>query len=54
MVQIPEELIDEEHPLLYKPYNYNDYLEFRFSAEGAKAEDPLRAFCGIERMGLES
>nr|XP_029122200.1 probable 2-oxoglutarate-dependent dioxygenase AOP1.2 [Elaeis guineensis] len=31
LVQAPEELVDEEHPRLYEPYDYSAYLQFCFS-----------------------
>ena len=48
LVQAPQELVDEEHPLLFKPFCHNDYFQFRFSEAGLKAESPLKAFCGLE------
>ncbi|XP_020600074.1 probable 2-oxoglutarate-dependent dioxygenase AOP1.2 [Phalaenopsis equestris] len=45
-VNAPEELIDEQHPLLFKAFKYYDYVKFRFSEEGEKADDALKAYCG--------
>ncbi|KAK8925760.1 Gibberellin 20 oxidase 1-B [Platanthera zijinensis] len=50
MVEIPKELVDKEHPLLFKPFNYYEYLHFRFSDEGEKHEDTLKAYCGVEQI----
>ncbi|XP_072980202.1 probable 2-oxoglutarate-dependent dioxygenase AOP1 [Typha angustifolia] len=47
IVETLQELVDEQHPLLYKPCNYVDYLRFRFSADGRKAKNKLKAFCGV-------
>ncbi|PKU74832.1 probable 2-oxoglutarate-dependent dioxygenase AOP1 [Dendrobium catenatum] len=47
MINAPEELIDEQHPLLFKPFKYYDYVKFRFSEEGEKTNDALKAYCGV-------
>ncbi|KAJ0960474.1 hypothetical protein J5N97_001680 [Dioscorea zingiberensis] len=49
MIQAPEELVDQDHPQLYKPYNFADYLKFLFSDGGwAENTDNLKAYCGFE------
>ncbi|THU65863.1 hypothetical protein C4D60_Mb05t08120 [Musa balbisiana] len=48
MVQVPEELVDEEHPLIYKPFDYLSYVNFRHSEEGVKSDDSLKAYCGVQ------
>ncbi|XP_020098753.1 probable 2-oxoglutarate-dependent dioxygenase AOP1 isoform X1 [Ananas comosus] len=49
LVQAPEELVDENHPALFKPYDYNEYMRFCLSEEGAQIEDKLMAFCGVSK-----
>ncbi|KAL5725587.1 hypothetical protein ACHQM5_008717 [Ranunculus cassubicifolius] len=46
MIKTPEVMVDEEHPLLYKPFNHIEYRKF-VQTEGGKAECPIKAFCGI-------
>ncbi|PKU86727.1 Hyoscyamine 6-dioxygenase [Dendrobium catenatum] len=41
-----KELVDEEHPLLFKSFKYYDYVNFRFSDEGEKHKDTLQFYCG--------
>ncbi|XP_065868971.1 probable 2-oxoglutarate-dependent dioxygenase AOP1 [Euphorbia lathyris] len=47
IIETPEELIDEEHPLMYKPLNHIGLLHFYRTEEGYKSECPLKAYCGI-------
>ncbi|KAF8400725.1 hypothetical protein HHK36_014025 [Tetracentron sinense] len=47
IVQTPEELVDEEHPLLYKPFDHMGFLRFSGTDEGKKAESVLKAYCGV-------
>ncbi|XP_028549563.1 probable 2-oxoglutarate-dependent dioxygenase AOP1.2 [Dendrobium catenatum] len=46
VINPPKELIDEEHPLLFKSFKYYDYVNFRFSDEGEKHKDTLQFYCG--------
>ncbi|CAK7356622.1 unnamed protein product [Dovyalis caffra] len=48
-LKAPEELIDEEHPLLYKPYDYFEFLKFlKTWVPNAKPyQCGLKAYCGV-------
>ena len=52
LVEAPQELVDEENPLLFKPFYHKDYIQFRFSESGLKAESPLKALCGLETWSI--
>ncbi|XP_073157246.1 probable 2-oxoglutarate-dependent dioxygenase AOP1 [Henckelia pumila] len=48
IIKAPEDLVDEEHPLLFKPYDHVKFLEF-FDSEAANGmipPNPLKAYCG--------
>ncbi|ESW17551.1 hypothetical protein PHAVU_007G248700 [Phaseolus vulgaris] len=44
----PEEgLVDEEHPLRYKPLDHYGYLRFFITEEALKSDSRINAYCGI-------
>ena len=42
-----EELVDEEHPLRYKPFDHYGYLRFFLTEEAIKSASRIKAYCGI-------
>ncbi|KAL1195295.1 putative 2-oxoglutarate-dependent dioxygenase AOP1.2 [Cardamine amara subsp. amara] len=46
-LQVPEELIDHQHPLKYKPFDHIGLLRFYRTDTGYKSECPIKAYCGI-------
>ncbi|CAO2163393.1 unnamed protein product [Urochloa humidicola] len=40
-----EELVDDDHPLMYNDCSFSEYVDFRFAGDGRKLNDPLKA-CG--------
>jgi len=47
IIQVPEELVDEEHPLMYKPLDHIGLLHFYRTEEGYKSKCPIKAYCGV-------
>ena len=47
IIQVPEELVDEEHPLMYKPLDHIGLLRFYRTEEGYKSKCPIKAYCGV-------
>lgn len=47
LIQTPQELVDDEHPLLYKPFDNFGLLRFTSTDEGQKTENKLKAYCGV-------
>ncbi|KAL5729446.1 hypothetical protein ACHQM5_002396 [Ranunculus cassubicifolius] len=46
VVEIPKELVDKDHPLLYKPFNFMDFL-YHFYNDDFSNEHPLETYAGI-------
>ncbi|KAL2516546.1 2-oxoglutarate (2OG) and Fe(II)-dependent oxygenase superfamily protein [Forsythia ovata] len=47
MIKAPEEMVDEEHPLLFKPFDHVEFLDFYYSEAGRKLQFALQAYCGV-------
>ncbi|WCJ40643.1 2-oxoglutarate (2OG) and Fe(II)-dependent oxygenase superfamily protein [Euphorbia peplus] len=47
IIEVAKQLVDEEHPLMYKPLNHLGLLQFYRIDEGYKSPCPLKAYCGI-------
>ncbi|CAH2071852.1 unnamed protein product, partial [Thlaspi arvense] len=49
IIDTPKELVDEKHPRIFEPFNYNDLMSFYHSEAGRKARSTLDAFCAVSR-----
>nr|XP_048329796.1 deoxypodophyllotoxin synthase-like [Ziziphus jujuba var. spinosa]XP_048329799.1 deoxypodophyllotoxin synthase-like [Ziziphus jujuba var. spinosa] len=48
VIQVPDEMVDDEHPLLYNPFDHPRFIRFFINADMAiKANNPTKAFCGV-------
>ncbi|WJX75651.1 hypothetical protein P8452_59162 [Trifolium repens] len=47
IIKSPEELVDEEHPLLFKPFDYSEYIDYRITEKAQIDKFQLRSFCGV-------
>ncbi|KAM4116235.1 hypothetical protein ACB094_02G034500 [Castanea mollissima] len=48
LMRVPEELVDEEHPLQYKPLDHLGFLNFHHSNDyGPKMDSLIKAYCGV-------
>ncbi|KAI9161061.1 hypothetical protein LWI28_014086 [Acer negundo] len=49
MIQTPEELIDDEHPLQYKPFDHQGLLQFYQSSTdpGKGDRNIMKVYCGV-------
>ncbi|KAG6425974.1 hypothetical protein SASPL_110185 [Salvia splendens] len=48
MIKAPEEMVDEEHPMLFKPYDHHQFLQFFYAQAAQKSSiDALKEYCGV-------
>ncbi|CAN1837658.1 Probable 2-oxoglutarate-dependent dioxygenase AOP1.2 [Linum perenne] len=47
MIHVPQELVDEEHPLRYRALDHQGLFDFFRTQEGYNSECPVKAYCGI-------
>lgn len=52
ILQVPEELVDDKHPLLYKPFDHFGFLLYNKTPEGMKSECPIKDYCGVSDRSL--
>ncbi|KAI3786046.1 hypothetical protein L1987_45173 [Smallanthus sonchifolius] len=45
--QSRKEFVDEEHPLLFKPFDHLKFLEFCNKPENRALESAIKAYCGV-------
>ncbi|XP_055831365.1 probable 2-oxoglutarate-dependent dioxygenase AOP1 [Solanum dulcamara] len=46
-IKAPEELVDEEHSLLFKPFDHVEFLAFYYTEEGQRCASALKTYCGV-------
>ena len=44
MIEVPRELVDNEHPLLYRPFKFADYFSYFVSNI---SDDALEIYAGV-------
>ncbi|KAI3437248.1 Fe2OG dioxygenase domain-containing protein [Psidium guajava] len=47
LIKAPDELVDEEHPLLFKPFDHVEFLGFYYTEAGQRAQFALKSYCGV-------
>lgn len=47
MVHTPQELVDQEHPLVYKPFDHLKFLDFYSKEENRRLESAITTYCGV-------
>ncbi|PHT67081.1 hypothetical protein T459_31506 [Capsicum annuum] len=47
IIKVPEELVDEDHPLLYKPFDCSKFLPFTIAEARRGNVVTLESYCGI-------
>ncbi|PIN09639.1 Iron/ascorbate family oxidoreductase [Handroanthus impetiginosus] len=46
-IQVPEELVDDDHPLQFKPFDHYKFIHFYYTDEGKRSTCPIKAYCGV-------
>ncbi|KAI3516349.1 hypothetical protein L1887_15264 [Cichorium endivia] len=46
-IQVPNEMVDEEHPLLFKPFDYGEFVKFYSKKENFPKKFLLKKFCAV-------
>ncbi|KAM3289048.1 hypothetical protein P3S67_017335 [Capsicum chacoense] len=47
IIKVPEEPVDEDHPLVYKPFDGSKYLPFYLSELKRGVVATLESYCGV-------
>ncbi|KAL8256768.1 hypothetical protein R6Q59_028809 [Mikania micrantha] len=47
IIEVPQRLIDENHPLRFRPFDNYKYMQFYYTEEGVNSECPIKTYCGI-------
>ncbi|PWA97454.1 isopenicillin N synthase [Artemisia annua] len=47
IVKPPKEMVDEEHPLLFKPFDYGEFMDYFCMAGVKKDTYGLKTYCGL-------
>ncbi|KAL9995546.1 hypothetical protein Hdeb2414_s0793g00947651 [Helianthus debilis subsp. tardiflorus] len=47
ILEVPQQLVDENHPLQFRPFDNYKYMQFYYTEEGVKAECAIRTYCGV-------
>ncbi|KAI3803426.1 hypothetical protein L1987_31577 [Smallanthus sonchifolius] len=47
LVKAPPEVVDEEHPLIFKPFDHVEFLQFYYTEAGQRAQSALKTYCGV-------
>ena len=47
IIKAPEELVDEEYPLLYRPFDFIEFLKLSRSGNSEKPYSPIKDYFGV-------
>ncbi|KAK4481904.1 hypothetical protein RD792_012816 [Penstemon davidsonii] len=47
IIQVPEELVDDDHPMQFKPFDHYKFIHFYYTDEGKRSKCPIKAYCGV-------
>ncbi|TKY73080.1 2-oxoglutarate-dependent dioxygenase AOP1.2 [Spatholobus suberectus] len=47
IIKAPKELVDEEHLLLFKPFDLVQFLNYYYTEKGQRDQFAMRTYCGV-------
>ncbi|KAI4355690.1 hypothetical protein L6164_004438 [Bauhinia variegata] len=47
VIKAPEELVNDEHPLLFTPFDHVEFLKYYYTEEGQRDLFAMKTFCGV-------
>lgn len=47
LIYAPDEMVDAEHPRLFKPFDFESYFQFTTEGPGRRDLAALRTYCGL-------
>ena len=47
VIKAPEEVVDEDHPLLFKPFDHVEFLQYYYTEAGQRDYYALKTYCGV-------
>lgn len=53
IINIPEELVDTEHPLQFKPFDHFELARFYLSGATSMTESTAKAYCGVSAWMID-
>ncbi|KAJ0530500.1 putative isopenicillin N synthase [Helianthus annuus] len=42
-----EKMVDNDHPLLFNPFDYEEFIKFHFSGDPSTEKYAVKAYCGV-------
>ncbi|KAM0060274.1 putative oxoglutarate/iron-dependent dioxygenase, non-hem dioxygenase domain-containing protein [Helianthus debilis subsp. tardiflorus] len=46
-IMVPQQLVDDDHPLQFHAFDNSKYTHFCYTEEGLKSECPIKTYCGV-------
>ncbi|KAJ0744232.1 putative oxoglutarate/iron-dependent dioxygenase, non-heme dioxygenase domain-containing protein [Helianthus annuus] len=52
IIKAPDEMVDEEHPLFFKPFDYGEFFKFFLKKENINDKYALEKYCGVSAENM--
>lgn len=47
LIESPPELVDQQHPPLFKPFDHVEFLKYYYTEAGQRDPFALKTYCGL-------